>query len=64
MPRTLHPTRWWDWCMPEDEKKHHKTQKMCNKAIDTYTSAIQFVLDQYKTQRMCDKAAETCFFCI
>ena len=46
MPRTLHPTRWWDWCMPEDEKKHHKTHKMCNKAIDTYTSAIQFVLDQ------------------
>ena len=35
---------------------------MCNKAIDTYTSAIQFVLDKYKTQRMCDKAADTCFF--
>ena len=21
MPVALHPTRWWDWCMLEDEKK-------------------------------------------
>ena len=21
MPVAWHPTRWWDWCMPEDEKK-------------------------------------------
>ena len=21
MPVALHPTRWWDWCMPEGEKK-------------------------------------------
>ena len=21
MPAAWHPTRWWDWCMPEDEKK-------------------------------------------
>ena len=19
-----HPTRWWDWCMPEDEKTEYK----------------------------------------
>ena len=21
MPAEWHPTRWWDWCMPKDEKK-------------------------------------------
>ena len=21
MPVAWHPRRWWDWCMPEDEKK-------------------------------------------
>ena len=21
MPVSLHPTRQWDWCLPEDEKK-------------------------------------------
>ena len=21
MPVAWHPTRWWDWCMSEDEKK-------------------------------------------
>ena len=21
MPTTWHPTRWWDWCLPEDKKK-------------------------------------------
>ena len=21
MPAAWHPTRWWDWCMPEDNKK-------------------------------------------
>ena len=21
MPITWHPSRWWDWCVPEDEKK-------------------------------------------
>ena len=20
-PNAWHPSRWWDWCMPEDEKK-------------------------------------------
>ena len=20
MPITWHPSRWWDWCIPEDEK--------------------------------------------
>ena len=21
MPVAWHPNRWWDWCVPEDEKK-------------------------------------------
>ena len=21
MPITSHPSRWWDWCVPNDEKK-------------------------------------------
>ena len=21
IPVAWHPTRWWDWCLPEDEKK-------------------------------------------
>ena len=21
MPVAWHPTRWWDWCLPEDEKE-------------------------------------------
>ena len=25
MPIAWHPSRWWDWCMPEEEKK--KTDK-------------------------------------
>ena len=32
---------------------------MCNKAIDTYPSAIQFVPKCYKTQEMCDKAFDS-----
>ena len=24
MPKAWHPRRWWDWCMPEDEKKEIK----------------------------------------
>ena len=27
MPITWHPSRWWDWCVPNDEKK--KRQKNC-----------------------------------
>ena len=26
MPITWHPSRWWDWCIPEDEKK--ETEKL------------------------------------
>ena len=26
LPVTWHPSRWWDWCIPEDEKK--ETEKL------------------------------------
>ena len=26
LPIAWHPSRWWDWCIPEDEKK--KTEKL------------------------------------
>ena len=32
---------------------------MCNEAVDTYPSAIQFVPECYKTHEMCDKAVDT-----
>ena len=35
---------------------------MCNKAVGTYPSAIQFVPESSKSQEMCDKAADTCLF--
>ena len=33
---------------------------MCNKAVGTYPSPIQFVSECYKTQEMCDTAVDTC----
>ena len=30
-------------------------QKICDKAVNTYPSTIQFVSDCYKTQEMCDE---------
>ena len=39
---------------------------MCNKAVVTYPSAIQFVPESYKFQ-VCDKAVDTCrfvFYCV
>ena len=38
------------------------TQKTCNKAVDSYPSAIQFVSDQYKIQKMCVRTVDTCPF--
>ena len=34
---------------------------MCDKAVDTYPSTIQFVPKCYKTQEMCYKAVHRCF---
>ena len=25
LPVTWHPSKWWDWCVPENEKKETKT---------------------------------------
>ena len=35
---------------------------MCVEAVDTYTSAVQFVPEWYKTQKLCGKAVDTCPF--
>ena len=40
----------------------YETQKLCDKAVNTFPSTIQFVLDQFKTRAMCDKAVDTCPF--
>ena len=29
---------------------------MCNKAVDNYPQALEFVPECYKSQKMCDKA--------
>ena len=34
---------------------------MCDKAINTHSSTIQFVIECYKTQEMCDKVFNKCF---
>ena len=38
------------------------TQKMCDKAVNTYPYTTEYILDYYKTQEKCDKAVNTCFF--
>ena len=55
----------------------YKDQKLCEKAVDIYAHALEFVSDSYKTQKtseiqfvpdwyktlkICDKAADTCSF--
>ena len=35
---------------------------MCDKAINTHSSTIQFVPESYKTQEMCDKTFNKSFF--
>ena len=35
-------------------------KKMCDKAVDTYPSTIEYVPDQFRTQEMCDKALDKC----
>ena len=37
---------------------------MCDKAVCTYPSAIEFVPKCNNTQEMCNKAVNRCFFCI
>ena len=37
---------------------------MCNKAVQNYPHALEFVPECYKTQNMCDKAVNTYPFTI
>ena len=38
-----------------------KTQKMCDKAVDTCPTTFKYVPDRFKTQEMCGKAADKYF---
>ena len=35
-----------------------KTQELCNKAVEDYAHALEFVPDWYQTHEMCIKAVE------
>ena len=37
------------------------TQKICDKAVNTYPSTIKFVPECFMTQEMCDKAVNRSF---
>ena len=37
-------------------------KKLCNKAVNIYTSTMQFVPECYKTQEMCGEAVNRFFF--
>ena len=39
-------------------------QEMCNKAVENYPHALEFVPECCKTQKMRDKVVHRCFFCI
>ena len=39
--------------------KIKKMETNCNKTIDNYPHALEFVLESYKTQKMSDKAVDT-----
>ena len=32
---------------------------MCNKAVDNYLHALEFVTERYMTQKVCDKDVDT-----
>ena len=40
----------------------YKTQKMYDKAVDTYPSPKKIVSECFMTQEMCDKAVNRCAF--
>ena len=33
MPVAWHPKRWWDWCLPEDEKKDILLSNTFNESV-------------------------------
>ena len=37
----------------------YKNQETCNRAVDKYPHALEFIPEYYKTQEMCDKAVGT-----
>ena len=65
MPVAWHPSRWWDWCMSEDQKK--ETEKRDRKIFEITQLFLKlsdilrlkmtrWIPDHFKTQDMCEKA--------
>ena len=42
--------------------EYYKTQKLCDKAVDTHLATIKVVLECCKTQEMCYKAVHRWIF--
>ena len=40
----------------------HKTQKLCNKAVDDYADVFEYVAECFKSQEMCDKVVDAGHF--
>ena len=40
----------------------HKTQKMCNKAVDGYVDMLEYVAECFISQEMCDKVVDAGHF--
>ena len=36
-----------------------KIKKLCNKGVENYPLALEYVPECYKTQEMCDKSVDT-----
>ena len=36
---------------PKSVSNHYKTHEMCNKAVNNYVDALEFVPDQYRLQK-------------
>ena len=36
-----------------------KIKKLCNKGVENYPLALEYVPESYKTQEMCDKSVDT-----
>ena len=51
--------RGWQWCNVKVCSWLLQESKNCNKAVDTYAHALQFVPNCFKTQNICNKAVDT-----
>ena len=58
--RTVLQHPWvYSWSIYDSGNVWERHSRVCNKAIDTYLSAVQFVPHWYKSQKMCYKPDNT-----